>query len=95
MQTPTFPVLDFQKQIIKKKTASKKSESDVECLWVDKYKPICTKDVLGNSEIVKELKNWLVPNKKNLKKTKKGQLLLYTFYIFFTLVFNIYTIFVY
>lgn len=37
-------------------------------MWVDKYKPICKEEVLGNSELVKNLKNWLAPIKKNSKK---------------------------
>lgn len=57
---------------------AKKSATDIDFLWIDKYKPMCSKDVLGNGDFVKGLKNWLVPNKKNIKKSKKGVLLLYT-----------------
>lgn len=51
---------------------AKKSAADIESMWIDKYKPMCKEEVLGNSKVVKDLKNWLAPNKKNSKKSKNG-----------------------
>lgn len=41
-------------------------------MWVDKYKPTCFEEILGNNEVVKHLKKWLEPNKNNSKKSKLG-----------------------
>jgi len=56
----------------KKHLVAKKSTTDIECMWIDKYKPMCKEEVLGNSALVKDLKNWLAPNKKNSIKLKKS-----------------------
>ncbi|XP_060876049.1 enhanced level of genomic instability 1 [Metopolophium dirhodum] len=70
---PNFPVSDFHKNLKKKHLVAKKSTTDIESMWIDKYKPMCKEEVLGNGKLVKDLKNWLAPNKKNSKKPKKGQ----------------------
>uniref|UniRef100_A0A2H8TIW1 ATPase family AAA domain-containing protein 5 n=1 Tax=Melanaphis sacchari TaxID=742174 RepID=A0A2H8TIW1_9HEMI len=70
---PNFPVSDCHKSLKKKYLMAKKSAADIESMWIDKYKPICKEEVLGNSKLVKDLKNWLTPNKNNLKKSKNGQ----------------------
>ncbi|XP_008183276.1 ATPase family AAA domain-containing protein 5 [Acyrthosiphon pisum] len=70
---PNFPVSDFHKNLKKKHSMAKKSTTDIESMWIDKYKPMCKEEVLGNGKLVKDLKNWLAPNKKNSKKSKKGQ----------------------
>jgi len=56
----------------KKHLVAKKSTTDIESMWIDKYKPMCKEEDLGNSKLVKDLKNWLAPNKKNSNKSKKG-----------------------
>lgn len=56
----------------KKCSAAKKTNTDIECMWIDKYKPMCKEEVLGNSEIVKSLKNWLKPSKKSTNNLKKS-----------------------
>ncbi|XP_060852289.1 uncharacterized protein LOC132930431 [Rhopalosiphum padi] len=70
---PNFPVSDFHKNLKKKYLMAKKSAADIESMWIDKYKPMCKEEVLGNSKVVKDLKNWLAPNKKNSKKSKNDQ----------------------
>ncbi|XP_027838842.2 enhanced level of genomic instability 1 [Aphis gossypii] len=70
---PNFPVADFHKSLKKKYLTAKKSAVDIESMWIDKYKPMCKEEVLGNSELVKDLKNWLAPNQKNSKKSKNNQ----------------------
>jgi len=72
LQVPNFPVSDFHKNLKKKYLMAKKSAADIESMWIDKYKPMCKEEVLGNSKVVKDLKNWLAPNKKNSKKSKNG-----------------------
>lgn len=49
---------------------AKKSSIDVEFMWIDKYKPMCKEEMLGNNELIKDLKNWLDPSKKKSKKSK-------------------------
>lgn len=56
----------------KKCLDAKKTNTDVESMWVDKYKPTCKEEVLGNSEIVKSLKNWFKPSKKSTENSKKS-----------------------
>lgn len=56
----------------KKHAMAKKSTNEVELMWIDKYKPMCKEEVLGNTEYVKNLKNWLDPNKKKAKFSKKS-----------------------
>jgi len=56
----------------KKHLTAKKSALDIESTWIDKYKPMCKEEVLGNGELIKDLKNWLAPNKKNSKKSKNS-----------------------
>jgi len=72
LQVPNFPVSDFHKNLKKKHLVAKKSTTDIESMWIDKYKPMCKEEVLGNGKLVKNLKNWLAPNKKNSKKSKKS-----------------------
>lgn len=50
----------------------KKSANENESMWIDKYKPMCNEEVLGNNKLIKNLKNWMEPKKKNSKKTNKG-----------------------
>lgn len=73
MSVPNFPVSEFHKNLKKKNLVAKKSTTDIESMWIDKYKPMCKEEVLGNDKLVKDLKNWLAPNKKNSKKSKKDQ----------------------
>lgn len=73
VQVPNFPVSDCHKHLKKKHVTAKKSANEVELMWIDKYKPMCKDEVLGNTEFVKKLKNWLDPNKKNPKTSKKSQ----------------------
>lgn len=60
----------------KKYSDAKKSKTNIEFMWIDKYKPTCEEEVLGNNKLVKSLKKWLDPNKKNSKKSRKSQFLL-------------------
>lgn len=46
--------------------------TDIELMWIDKFKPTCKEEVLGNSEVIKGLKKWLRPDKTNSKKAKKS-----------------------
>jgi len=63
-----FPVSNFHKYMKTKYLAAKKSSTDVEFMWIDKYKPMCKEEILGNNELIKDLKNWLDPSKKKSKK---------------------------
>jgi len=45
-------------------------KTDINLMWIDKYKPMCKEEVLGNGELVKNLKNWLTPKKLNQKLNK-------------------------
>lgn len=56
----------------KKNFMAKKSETNIECMWIDKYKPMLVEEMLGNSDLLKSLKTWLEPNKKKSKKSKKS-----------------------
>jgi len=51
--------------------AAKKSSTDIEFMWIDKYKPMCKEEVLGNNELIKKLKNWLEPKRR--KKSNKSK----------------------
>lgn len=64
--------MDFQKHLKQKYLSAKKSTTDIECMWINKYKPMCTQEVLGNGELVKGLKNWLNLISKKSNKLKKG-----------------------
>ncbi|VVC37805.1 Hypothetical protein CINCED_3A009021 [Cinara cedri] len=68
--TPNFPVSHFHKYMKKKCLLAKQSTTNIEPLWIDKYKPMCEEEVLGNSELVKRLKKWLKPIKEKSKKCK-------------------------
>jgi len=39
-------------------------------MWIDKYKPMCKEEMLGNNELIKNLRNWLDPKKKKSEKRK-------------------------
>lgn len=67
----------------KKHLLAKKSSTIIESMWIDKYKPMCKEEVLGNSELVKSLKNWLKPVKKNLKPSIKSKFLFSTKVVIF------------
>lgn len=52
----------------KKRLLANKSITNIQPMWTEKYKPMCEEEVLGNSELIKRLKKWLMPIKKNSKK---------------------------
>lgn len=56
----------------KRHSQANKSTTIIKSLWIDKYKPMCKEEILGNSELVKSLKNWLKPVKKKLKPSNKS-----------------------
>jgi replication factor C subunit 1 len=47
------------------------SPSDANTLWVDKYKPVTTRDILGNAESVRKLTSWLSTWEANFNKDDK------------------------
>lgn len=78
--------MDFQKYFKKNYIAAKKSAADIEFMWIDKYKPMCKEEVLGNNKIVKDLKKWLDPKKKNMKKLKTGWFFIFALKLFHVIV---------
>lgn len=48
-----------------------KNGANIESMWIDKYKPLCDKEVLGNSAITENLKNWLKPSMNSPNISKK------------------------
>lgn len=50
---PEFPVMTIYRKMMKRK------ETDPHAMWSEKYKPICTKEILRNTKSVKQLKSWL------------------------------------
>lgn len=56
----------------KKHLLAKQSTTVIKSMWIDKYKPMCKEEILGNSELIKSLKNWLKPVKKKLKPSNKS-----------------------
>lgn len=69
---------------------AKKSKTNIEFMWIDKYKPTCKEEVLGNNKLVISLKKWLDPNKKNSKKSRKSEFLPYSIIFKITFIFCIY-----
>ncbi|XP_050435086.1 uncharacterized protein LOC126842239 [Adelges cooleyi] len=62
---PDLAISDMYKQLKKKRVLTHKNSNKDEDMWVDKYKPACCAEVLGNNMLVKDLKRWLESYRKN------------------------------